>query len=104
LLFAYLSPRVFSVAGLLEVAGLTLSLALGLVVGYRLRGKNVHKVEGLIFGSILALIFSLGFSIGSNSELLAVMPSVWFNALVLLAMALFFSVVCAKLAMKLVKI
>jgi hypothetical protein len=52
----------------------------------------------------LALIFSLGFSIGSNSELLAVMPSIWLNALVLLVMALLFSVLFAKAVVKLVKI
>ncbi|MEM2254532.1 MAG: hypothetical protein QXD73_02945 [Candidatus Bathyarchaeia archaeon] len=90
--------------GLLNIAALTLSLVFGVVVGYCLRGKKLFKVERLVLGSILALIFSLGFSIGSNSELLEVMPSVWFNALVLLAMALFFSVLCTKVAAKLVKI
>jgi hypothetical protein len=50
------------------------------------------------------LIFSLGFSIGSNSELLAVMPKVGLNAAVLLTMALLFSILFVKAARKLVKI
>jgi len=80
-------------------------LALGLALGYRLRRKRgILKVEKLVLVIILALIFSLGFSIGSNSELLAVMPSIWLNALVLLVMALLFSVLFAKAAVKLVKI
>jgi len=74
-------------------------------LGYRLRRKRgILKVEKLVLVIILALIFSLGFSIGSNSELLAVMPSIWLNALVLLVMALLFSVLFAKAAVKLVKI
>ena len=74
-------------------------------MGYRLRRKRgILKVEKLVLVIILALIFSLGFSIGSNSELLAVMPSIWLNALVLLVMALLFSVLFAKAAVKLVKI
>jgi lipopolysaccharide export LptBFGC system permease protein LptF len=80
-------------------------LALGLALGYSLRRKRgILKVEKLVLAIILALIFSLGFSIGSNSELLAVMPSIWLNALVLLVMALLFSVLFAKAAVKLVKI
>jgi hypothetical protein len=92
-------------AGLSDVAVLVLSLALGLVLGYSLRRKRgILKVEKLVLAIILALIFSLGFSIGSNSELLAVMPSIWLNALVLLVMVLLFSVLFAKAIVKLVKI
>jgi len=92
-------------AGLSYVAVIVLSLALGLALGYSLRRKKgILKVEKLVLAIILALIFSLGFSIGSNSELLAAMPSIWLNALVLSVMALLFSVLFAKAAVKLVKI
>ncbi|MEM0058577.1 MAG: hypothetical protein QXG58_06755 [Candidatus Bathyarchaeia archaeon] len=91
-------------AGLLYMILLALSLALGLAMGYCLRGRRLLKVERLVLGVILVLIFSLGFSIGSNSEFLTVMPSIWLNAVVLLALALLFSVVFAKAAVKLVKI
>ncbi|MEM3824148.1 MAG: hypothetical protein QXH87_04370, partial [Candidatus Bathyarchaeia archaeon] len=74
--------------GLPNVVVLVLPLAVGMVVGYYLRGKKLFNVGKLVLGVILVLIFSLGFSIGSNTELLAIMPNVAFNALVLLVMTL----------------
>jgi len=90
-------------AGLLDVVVLVLPLVTGLAVGYSLRGKpfNVGKI---FLGVVLVLIFSLGFSIGSNTELLAVMPNVAFNALVLLVLALLFSILFVRATQKLVKI
>lgn len=82
---------------------LALSLVAGMIVGYFLRRKPFN-VGRLIFGVILVLIFSLGFSIGSNDELLEVMPSVGLTAVVLLAMVLLFSVLYTKAAVKLVKL
>jgi hypothetical protein len=90
-------------ACLLDVVMLVLPLVTGLAVGCYLRGKpfNVGKI---FLGVVLMLIFSLGFSIGSNTELLAVMPNVAFNALVLLVLALLFSILSVKATQKLVKI
>lgn len=81
-----------------------LPLIVGMVVGYYLRGKKLFNAEKLVLGVILVLIFSLGFSIGSNTELLVMVPSVGINALVLLFMALLFSILFVKAARKLVKI
>jgi hypothetical protein len=89
-------------AGLLDVVMLIPPLIAGMVVGYYLRGKKLLNSGKLLLGIILMLIFSLGFSIGSNAELLAIMPSVGFNALVLLVMALLFSILFVKAARKLV--
>lgn len=91
-------------AGLLDIAVLVPPLVMGVLLGYYLRGKKPFIVGRLVFGVILVLIFSLGFSIGSNTELLAIMPSVAFNALVLLVMALLFSILFVKAFRRLVKL
>jgi hypothetical protein len=95
-------------AGLLDVVVLVLPLVTGLAVGYYLRGYYLRgkpfSVGKIFLGVILVLIFSLGFSIGSNTELLAVMPNVAFNALVLLVLALLFSILFVRATQKLVKI
>ncbi len=91
-------------AGLLDIAVLVPPLVAGIVIGYYLRGKKLPNFGKLVLGIILILIFSLGFSIGSNAELLAIMPSVGFNALMLLVMALLFSILFVKAARKLVKV
>ncbi|MEM4713893.1 MAG: LysO family transporter [Candidatus Bathyarchaeia archaeon] len=90
--------------GPFNIVVLVLPLVAGMVAGYYLRSKKLLNVGKLVLGTILVLIFSLGFSIGSNTELLAIMPNVAFNALVLLVMALFFSILFVKAARKLVKI
>jgi ammonia channel protein AmtB len=92
------------VPSLLDVAGLVLPLVMGIVVGYFLREKERLNLGKIIFGIILILIFSLGFTMGSNGELLAVMPNVGVTTIVLLAMALFFSILFVKAARKMVRI
>lgn len=89
---------------LLDVARIILPLVAGIVAGYFLRGRkrlNLGRVTSVI---ILVLIFSLGFTMGSNGELLSVIPNVGLTSIALLAMALFFSVLFVKAARKLVKI
>ncbi len=85
-------------AGLMDVALLVPPLVAGMVIGYYLRGKKLPNFGKLVLGIIL------GFSIGLNSELLGIMPSVGFNALMLLVMALLFSILFVKAARKLVKV
>lgn len=91
-------------AGLLDIAVLVPPLVVGILLGYYLRGKKPFRVGRFVSGVILILIFSLGFSIGSNTEFLTIMPSVAFNALVLLVMALLFSILFVKAFRKLVKL
>jgi uncharacterized membrane protein YbjE (DUF340 family) len=90
--------------GLLDAAVLLIPLMTGMAAGYLTRGRKIFNFKKVVSVAILLLIFSLGFSIGSNAELLIVMPKVGLYAIVLLTMALFFSTLFVKAARKLVKI
>ena len=90
----------------IDVVRLVIPLVVGIVLGYFLRNNkslslNLNKI---VSGTILVLIFSLGFTIGSNNDLLAMMPNVGLSAIVLLSTTLFFSIIFAKAARKLMKI
>ena len=52
----------------------------------------------------MLLIFSLGFSIGSNNELLQSMPNIGLDAVFMVTLALFFSVVFLKAFRKMIKL
>ena len=71
---------------------LVVPLVLGVVAGFLLRDKWRFGLSKVTFGVILVLIFSLGFSIGSDNELLASFPSVGVGALALAFLAIGFSV------------
>jgi uncharacterized membrane protein YbjE (DUF340 family) len=83
---------------------LILPLVAGIFIGYFLRNKKYLNLNKIVSGIILVLIFSLGFTIGSNSDLLAMMPQVGLSAIVLLSTALLFSILFVKAARKLAKI
>jgi uncharacterized membrane protein YbjE (DUF340 family) len=86
---------VLNVIGLL---GLVVSLVVGVLLGYGLRGKRRLKLDRVIFWVILVLIFSLGFSIGSNDVLLSSLPRVGLSAVVLSLSAMGFSLLFVKVA------
>ncbi len=67
-------------------------LVVGVVAGFLLRDGWRFGLGKVTFGVILVLIFSLGFTIGSNNELLASFPSVGVSALALAFLAIGFSV------------
>jgi uncharacterized membrane protein YbjE (DUF340 family) len=72
-------------------------LLLGLALGYILRREKKRlNLDRLIFWVILLLVFSLGFAVGSNNELLAVMPDAGLKALVLSALTLIFTILFVK--------
>ncbi len=79
-------------------------LIAGAAVGYFFRNRRRLDLGRLTFGAIGILIFSMGFSIGSNSELLQSLPSIGLDALVIVALAMFFSVVFLKAFRKMVKL
>ena len=81
----------------LSMLVLVVPLVVGIVSGFLLRGKLQVNLGRLTFGVILVLIFCLGFSIGSNNELLASFPSVGLNAFVLALSAIGFSVLFVAL-------
>jgi 4-hydroxybenzoate polyprenyltransferase len=89
---------------LLNIGILVLPLILGLVFGYVLRGKKRSNFDKVSLGVILVLIFSLGFTIGANNELLEAMPRVGLNATVIMLFAVLFSVVFVKIAKKAVRL
>ncbi len=83
---------------------LVLALVAGIGLGYVLREKKRVDLGKVVFGAIIVLIFSMGFSIGSNNELLASMPVIGVNAVVIMALSVVFSIVFLKAARKLVKL
>lgn len=83
---------------------LIVPLAVGMLLGYFLRGKRSMLLDRAVSLVILALIFSLGFSMGANGELLAVLPNIGLVTFVLLVMALLFSIVSVKTARRILRI
>jgi hypothetical protein len=82
---------------------LIVPLIAGILLGYVFRNRRHVNLSQVTFGTIIVLIFSLGFSIGSNNELLGAMPRVGFDAVVVLAFTLLLSAVFVKAAGKMVK-
>ncbi len=76
---------------------LTIPLVAGIIAGYLLRGKRRIDVGRVNVAVILVLIFSLGFSMGVNSELLNSLPRVGVSALAMAFFAIVFSVFFAVL-------
>jgi predicted ABC-type exoprotein transport system permease subunit len=80
----------------MNFALLVVPLMAGMFLGYFLRKKRKVNLGKATFGIILVLIFSLGFGIGSNSELLNSLPDVGLSAVVIASLAIVFSVVLVK--------
>jgi uncharacterized membrane protein YbjE (DUF340 family) len=87
----------------MTLLSLTLALFAGTLLGYSLRGRKRIKVDKASLAVIVILIFSLGFSIGSNDELLSAMPKVGLNALVISMLTILFSIVFVKAGRRMVK-
>ncbi len=79
-------------------------LIAGIMVGFLLRNRKRIDLGKISFGAIIVLIFSMGFSIGSSNELLQSMPKIGLNALVMVGLAMFFSVIFLKVFQKMVKL
>ena len=83
---------------------LVVPLAAGIVSGFVLRERKVVNLGRVTFGVILVLIFSLGFTIGSNNDLLASLPTVGLSAFVMAVLAIGFSVLFLVLIRRKVKL
>ena len=83
---------------------LVVPLAAGIVSGFVLRERKVVNLGRVTFGVILVLIFSLGFTIGSNNDLLASLPTVGLSAFVMAVLAIGFSVLFVVLVRRKVKL
>jgi uncharacterized membrane protein YbjE (DUF340 family) len=88
----------------ITVLFLIIPLAAGILVGYLLREKKKINLDKTTIAIILVLIFSLGFTIGSDNNLLASMPRVGVSALVMAVSAITFSVLFVMLARRRLKI
>ncbi len=88
----------------MDLLTIVIPLIAGVLLGCLLRNKRKLNLNKATFGIIFVLIFSLGFSIGSNNELLGSLPQVGLKTGVMLLMALFFSILFVKLARKAVGI
>lgn len=87
----------------LTLLDLIIPLVLGILCGFLLRNRKLPKLDNLSLAVIVILIFSLGFGIGSNNQLLAALPQVGLQALVISGLAILFSVAFVKAGKKLVK-
>jgi hypothetical protein len=89
---------------MVNFAVLVLPLIAGLFFGYLLRERKKVDLTKVTLGIILTLIFSLGFTIGSNNELLSSMSSVGLSALLMALLAIGFSVLFVALIRRRVRI
>jgi uncharacterized membrane protein YbjE (DUF340 family) len=83
---------------------LTVSLVAGILLGFVWRGKKHLDFSKATSVVIVVLIFSMGFMIGSNNDLLASMHKIGINAVIIVLLSIFFSVVFVKAANKMVKL
>ena len=88
----------------ITVLFLIIPLAAGMLVGYLLREKKKINLDKTTLAIILMLIFSLGFTIGSDNNLLASIPKVGVSALAMSVSAIAFSVFFVVLARRRLKI
>jgi uncharacterized membrane protein YbjE (DUF340 family) len=82
---------------MVNFAILVVPLVAGILVGYTLRKRWHANLTKITFGIIIVLIFSLGYSIGSNSEALSSLPRVGWNALFIAVLSIAFSIAMVKL-------
>jgi hypothetical protein len=89
---------------MVNFAVLVLPLIAGLFFGYLLREQKKVNLAKATLGIILILIFSLGFTIGSNNDLLGSMSNVGLSALLMALLAIGFSVLFVALIRRRVRI
>jgi hypothetical protein len=89
---------------MVNFAVLVLPLIAGLFFGYLLRERKKVNFAKATLSIILIMIFSLGFTIGSNNELLDSMSSVGLSALLMALLAIGFSVLFVALIRRRVRL
>jgi uncharacterized membrane protein YbjE (DUF340 family) len=87
---------------MLYMTSLTAALIAGIFTGHFLRDKRHVSFDKITLGIIILLIFSLGFSIGSNRDLLNSLPTLGVDAALIASSAILFSVALVKIARKMV--
>ena len=89
---------------MLNLVVLVVPLVAGVSLGIALRRKRQANLSKVAFGIIIVLIFSLGFSIGSNNEVLSSLPRVGLSALVIAFLAILFSIIFVELIRRKVRL
>jgi len=89
---------------MLNLVVLVVPLVAGVSLGIALRRKRQANLSKVAFGIIIVLIFSLGFSIGSNNEVLSSLPRVGVSALVIAFLAILFSIIFVELIRRKVRL
>ena len=87
----------------ITLLSLIIPRAVGILLGYLLRNRKHIKLDKASLAVIVILIFSLGFSIGSNNELLNAMPQVGLSALIISVLTILFSIAFVKAGRRMVK-
>jgi hypothetical protein len=72
------------------------------LLGYLLRDRKLPKLDKASLAVVVIVIFTLGFGIGSNNELLSSLPQVGAQGFVIAALAILFSIAFVKAGKKLV--
>jgi peptidoglycan/LPS O-acetylase OafA/YrhL len=75
----------------------------GIAAGYLVRNRRQVKLEKASIIIVVVLIFCLGFGIGSDNALLAAMPTVGVQALLICVLAVAFSIAFVVVGRRLVK-
>jgi uncharacterized membrane protein YadS len=89
---------------MLNLPSLLIPLIAGILLGFFLQNKKRINLGKATFASIIVLIFSMGFMIGSNNELLASMYRIGFDSIIIVLLSVFFSVILVMAARKVVKL
>jgi uncharacterized membrane protein YbjE (DUF340 family) len=89
---------------MVNFAILVVPLVAGILVGYALRKRWHANLNKATLAIVMVLIFSLGFSIGSNDDVLSSLPRVGWNAFFIASLAIVFSIALVELARKKVKL
>jgi uncharacterized membrane protein YbjE (DUF340 family) len=89
---------------MVNFAILVVPLVAGILAGYALRKRWHADLSKATFAIIIVLIFSLGYSIGSNNDVLSSLPRVGWNALFMASLAIVFSIALVELVRRKVKL
>jgi len=89
---------------MLNLPSLLIPLIAGILLGFFLQNKKRVNLSKVTFAIIIVLIFSMGFMIGSNNELLASMYKIGFDSIIIVLLSVFFSVIFVKAVRKVVKL
>jgi uncharacterized membrane protein YbjE (DUF340 family) len=79
---------------------LIVPLVIGILLGFLFRDRRMPKLDRASLAVVVILIFSLGFGIGSNNELLSSLPQVGAQGLVIAVLAILFSILFVKAGKK----